>query len=54
MSWSWTLYRYLARQFAFGIGAVYAAFLMLIFSIDVVNLIDRVASASDKAGQAPS
>jgi lipopolysaccharide export system permease protein len=43
MSWSWTLYRYLARQFALGIAAVYAAFLMLIFSIDVVNLIDRTA-----------
>ena len=52
MSWSWTLYRYLGRQFALGVGAVYAVFLMLIFSIDAVNLIDRVASAGDKAEQA--
>lgn len=43
MSWSWTLYRYLARQFALGVGMVYAAFLLLAFSIDVVNLIDRTA-----------
>jgi lipopolysaccharide export system permease protein len=43
MSWSWTLYRYLARQFAFGIAMVYATFLLLAFSIDVVALIDRVA-----------
>lgn len=46
MSWSWTLYRYLARQFALGVGTVYAVFLVLVFSIDVVNLIDRVAGRS--------
>lgn len=43
MSWSWTLYRYLARQFALGIGVVYTSFLLLAFSIDVVAQIDRVA-----------
>jgi lipopolysaccharide export system permease protein len=43
MSWSWTLYRYLARQFLLGIGMIYGAFLVLAFSIDVVNLIDRTA-----------
>jgi lipopolysaccharide export system permease protein len=43
MSWSWTLYRYLARQFLLGIGTVYGAFLLLAFSIGVVNLIDRTA-----------
>jgi lipopolysaccharide export system permease protein len=43
MSWSWTLYRYLGRQFALGIAMVYTTFLVLTFSIDVVNLIERVA-----------
>jgi lipopolysaccharide export system permease protein len=43
MTWSWTLYRYLARQFALGVAMIYAAFLLLAFSIDVVNLIDRTA-----------
>jgi lipopolysaccharide export system permease protein len=38
MSWSWTLYRYLAVQFLIGIGIVYAAFLILAFSIDIVDL----------------
>ncbi|MBS0471106.1 MAG: LPS export ABC transporter permease LptG [Proteobacteria bacterium] len=43
MSWSWTLYRYLATQFLIGVGIVYGAFLVLAFSIDVVNLTNRVA-----------
>ena len=43
MSWSWTLYRYLARQFLLGVAIVYGAFLLIAFSIDVVNLIDRTA-----------
>ncbi|HUO98165.1 MAG TPA: LPS export ABC transporter permease LptG [Rhizomicrobium sp.] len=43
MSWSWTLYRYLARQFLLGVGTVYGALLLVAFSIDVVNLIDRTA-----------
>jgi lipopolysaccharide export system permease protein len=43
MSWSWTLYRYLARQFVLRVGIVYAALLLLAFSIDLVNLIDRAA-----------
>ena len=43
MSWSWTLYRYLARQFAAGIVMMYAGFLVLVFSIDVVNLLGRTA-----------
>mgnify|MGYP006951357409 CR=1 FL=1 len=34
MSWSWTLYRYLAEQFLFGVAIVYCVFLMLAFSID--------------------
>lgn len=46
MSWSWTLYRYLALQFLFGVITVYAVFLALAFSIDVVNLLDRTAGHS--------
>jgi len=46
MSWSWTLYRYLARQFALGVTMVYAGFLILAFSIDLVALIDRTAGRS--------
>jgi lipopolysaccharide export system permease protein len=41
MSWSWTLSRYLARQFLGGVGIVYAAFLLLAFSIDVVGLLNH-------------
>ena len=33
MSWSWTLYRYLAVQFFLGVAVVYAGFLALAFSI---------------------
>jgi lipopolysaccharide export system permease protein len=43
MSWSWTLYRYLAIQFLVGVGIVYGSFLMLAFSIDMVDLINRTA-----------
>ncbi|GAA0543054.1 lipopolysaccharide export system permease protein [Rhizomicrobium palustre] len=43
MSWSWTLYRYLARHFAGGIATVYAGFLLLAFSIDMVNLLNRTS-----------
>jgi lipopolysaccharide export system permease protein len=43
MSWSWTLYRYLAIHFLIGVGIVYGTFLMLAFSIDVVDLINRTA-----------
>lgn len=45
MNWSWTLYRYLARQFVLGIAVVYAAFVVLIFSIDLVNLLERVSGS---------
>jgi lipopolysaccharide export system permease protein len=43
MSWSWTLYRYLAVQFLLGVGAVYAIFLVMAFSIDIVDLLNRTA-----------
>jgi lipopolysaccharide export system permease protein len=43
MSWSWTLYRYLAVQFLITVTVVYAIFLMLAFSIDIVELLNRTA-----------
>jgi lipopolysaccharide export system permease protein len=43
MSWSWTLYRYLAVQFLVGVAVVYAVFLTLAFSIDIVDLLNRTA-----------
>ena len=43
MSWSWTLYRYLATQFLVGVGVVFSAFLFLIFSIDIVDLTNHTA-----------
>jgi lipopolysaccharide export system permease protein len=43
MSWSWTLYRYLAIQFLVGVAIVYGAFLLVAFSIDIVDLINRTA-----------
>jgi len=44
MSWSWTLNRYLAQQFLAGVGVIFAGFLFLSFSIDVVDLFDRTAN----------
>lgn len=44
MSWSWTLYRYLARQFLIGVAMVYGAFLTLAFAIDVAALFNRTAT----------
>lgn len=41
MSWSWTLYQYLARQFLVAVGIVFAGFAFLTFSIDAVDLLDR-------------
>lgn len=41
MSWSWTLYRYLAQQFLIGVAIVYSAFLLLALSIDIVDLLNR-------------
>jgi lipopolysaccharide export system permease protein len=46
MSWSWTLYRYLAVQFLIGIAIWYGTFLMLAFSIDIVDLTNRTAGHS--------
>ncbi|HET7086401.1 MAG TPA: LPS export ABC transporter permease LptG [Rhizomicrobium sp.] len=43
MSWSWTLYRYLAVQFLIVVTAWYGVFLMLAFSIDIVDLLNRTA-----------
>ena len=41
MSWSWTLYQYLARQFLAGVGFMFGALAFLAFSIDLVDLLDR-------------
>lgn len=46
MSWSWTLYRYLAAQFLLGVLVVYCGFLLLAFSIDIVDLLNRTAAHS--------
>jgi len=43
MRWSWTLYRYLAVQFLITVTVVYCIFLMLAFSIDTVELLNRTA-----------
>ena len=43
MNWSWTLFRYLAVRFLIGIGIVYGTFLLLAFSIDLVELTNRTA-----------
>jgi lipopolysaccharide export system permease protein len=46
MSWSWTLYRYLAAQFLIGVAIIYAIFLTMALSIDIVNLLNRTAGHS--------
>ena len=46
MSWSWTLYRYLAIQFLITVTVVYAIFLTLALSIDIVDLLNRTAGHS--------
>ena len=43
MTWSWTLFRYLAKQFLIGFGIVFASFCFLSFSIDIVNLFNETA-----------
>lgn len=43
MIWSWTLHKYLARQFLSGVGIVFAVFVFLTFSINFVDLVDRTA-----------
>src|SRR6185503_19951075 len=50
MSWSWTLYRYLAIQFLVGVAIIYGAFLLLAFSIDMVDLINRTAGHNVSSG----
>jgi len=52
MSWSWTLYRYLAVQFLLGVAMVYAIFLMMAFSIDIVDLLNRTAGHNVPAATA--
>lgn len=46
MHFSWTLWRYLATQFLFGVGIVFGATLCLILLVDIVELLRR-SSAQD-------
>jgi len=41
VTWSWTLYRYLAVQFLIAVGIIYAGFLLLGLSIELVDLINH-------------
>jgi lipopolysaccharide export system permease protein len=41
--WSWTLYRYLARQFLLGVGIVFSAIMFLAWSIALVGLLNHTA-----------
>jgi lipopolysaccharide export system permease protein len=50
MSWSWTLYRYLALRFLAGFGMVYGILLALAFSIDIVDLLNRTAGRGVDTG----
>jgi lipopolysaccharide export system permease protein len=52
MSWSWTLYRYLAVQYLIGVGVVCAIFLTMAFSIDIVDLLNRTAGHNVPAATA--
>ena len=44
MTWSWTLFQYLARQFITGVMSLYAGFLFLALSVDIVGLFDHTTS----------
>ena len=44
MTWSWTLFRYLAWQFIVGVASLYAGFLFLALSIDIVGLLDHTTA----------
>jgi lipopolysaccharide export system permease protein len=50
MSWSWTLYRYLALRFLGGVGMVYGILLALAFCIGVVDLLNRTAGRGVDTG----
>lgn len=43
MSWSWTLYRYIGKQYLLGVGVIFGIFLLLAFSISLVDLLGRTA-----------
>jgi lipopolysaccharide export system permease protein len=50
MSWSWTLYRYLGRQYLVGVGVIFATFLALAYSISLVDLLGRTAGMGVPTG----
>ncbi|MBN9532128.1 MAG: LPS export ABC transporter permease LptG [Alphaproteobacteria bacterium] len=50
MSWSWTLYRYLALQYLMGILLVFATFLVLAYSIALVDLLTHAQGKNIATG----
>lgn len=50
MSWSWTLYRYLAKRYLLSVAVVFLSFCMLAFSIDVVELLNRTSGRGVDTG----
>ncbi len=50
MSWSWTLYRYLGRQYLIGVGVIFATFMALAYSISLVDLLGRTAGKGVPTG----
>lgn len=50
MIWSWTLYRYLAKQFLIGVGTVFAGIIFLAYSIALVDLLNHTAGRHVPAG----
>jgi lipopolysaccharide export system permease protein len=50
MIWSWTLYRYLAKQFLAGVGTVFGGIMFLAYSIDLVDLLNHTAGRHVPSG----
>lgn len=50
MTWSWTLYHYLAKQFLIGVGTVFAGIMFLAYSIDLVDLLNHTAGRHVPSG----
>lgn len=50
MSWSWTLYRYLGKQYLAGVGVIFATFIALAYSISLVDLLGRTAGKGVPTG----
>src|SRR5215471_19974794 len=50
MSWSWTLYRYLGKQYLAGVGVIFSTFIALAYSISLVDLLGRTAGKGVPTG----